>query len=245
MSPVALVTGAGRGLGRACAVRLARGGFNVAINCHSSVSNATELSSNLEEEFGIRCRYYAADVANSDEVSNMVKLVLDEFGSIDVLVNNAGIRKDGAFLFQKASVLWDVMKTNYGGTINCSKSVLPSMLTQRSGVIINVTSISGSRGVAGQTAYSSSKAAIEGFSRSLSKEVGPRGIAVACVAPGLLGTDMTEDLPADVVERFVGSTAIRRLGTTEEIAEMVFALSNGLAAMCQGQVIVMDGGASR
>lgn len=242
MNRVALVTGGGRGLGRATAHRLAEGGFDVAIHCRESVDEAKELSETLKRKFQIEAQHYQADITDSEQVKALVSGVVADFGAIDVLVNNAGIRDDALFLLQSTDAMWHVMHTNFGSVVNCSKAVLPQMLLQRSGTIINISSISGRRGVAGQTAYSSSKAAIEGFSRSLTKEVGSRGISVVCVAPGLLSTDMAHGLPQDIVDRYIAATPSRRLGTSDEVAEVIYSLSTVSGILCQGQVIVMDGG---
>lgn len=242
MSGVALVTGGGRGLGGAIAMELAASGFDIALNYHRSEQNAVELSQRIAERHGSRVSLHQADIRDYSEVKRMVGAETSNGGSIDVLVNNAGIRRDQLFAFQDTESFWEVMFANLGGTINCCRAVLPAMLQRRNGIIVNISSISGRRGVAGQTAYGASKAAIEGFTRSLSKEVGPHGISVVAVAPGLLETDMARDLPERVIQSYISGSPARRLGRADEVAKMVACLALGMAGLSQGQTIVLDGG---
>lgn len=238
---VALVTGGATGLGAAIVHRLARAGYDIALCYHTSKDRAADVAAEVRRTADVRCVELHADVSSFPATREMIRQAIDAFGQIDVVVNNAGIRHDQMLALQPLEALWAVMSTNFGGVVNVSKAVCTHMMARRSGRIVNITSISGRRGVAGQTAYSSSKAAIEGFTRSFAKESGPLGVTMACVAPGLLATDMAHGLSEQFVERYLSSSPLPRLGTAEEVAEAV-AQVIALGPLAQGQVFVVDGG---
>ena len=240
---MALVTGASRGLGKAIASRLAEDGFTVVVNYLSSETSAKELCEQIDARGLSKAWPIRADVANLESARAMFSAIYESFGSIDVLINNAGIKSDRLLLLATDQEWWRVVHTNLGSVVNCSRLALPKMLSQRSGIIINMTSISGMRGVAGQTSYSASKAAIVGFSKALAREVASRGIVVNCIAPGLIETDLIQDMPAGIVEGYVAANPMKRLGRADEVAALVTLLASGEARYMTGQVIGIDGGA--
>ena len=237
----AVVTGATRGIGREIALTLAKNGANVAINyrtLNKEVENLIEEIKALDVKvFAFKC-----DVRNVEEVENFIKGTKDEFGSIDILVNNAGITKDGLILRMKEEDFNDVIDVNLKGTFNTTKITAPIMIKQRSGKIVNISSVVGIIGNAGQCNYAASKAGILGFSKSLAKELGARGVRVNCVAPGFIETDMTKDLKDEYKETLISGTVLKRMGTPEDVAKAVAFLASEESAYITGQVINVDGG---
>jgi len=241
MSGVALVTGASRGIGRAIALQLAADGFAVAVNFASSLSKADEVVSQIQASGG-RAVAIQADVSDPDAVANLFRTAADELGPVLVLVNNAGITDDGLVL-RMSPEQWDrVVTTNLRSVFLCTKEALRSMLRAKSGRIINISSVSGISGNPGQGNYAAAKAGVIGFTKSVAKEVGSRGITVNAIAPGFIQTDMTDALGETVTAAVSEQVALGRLGLPEEVASAVGYLASEGASYITGQTIVIDGG---
>ncbi|MEI7027370.1 3-oxoacyl-[acyl-carrier-protein] reductase [Paenibacillus sp. y28] len=238
---IALVTGASRGIGRAIAITLAEAGADVAINYAGNEKAAQEAADQIRS-LGRRALVIKADVASSSEVEDMVKQVLDELGSIDILVNNAGITRDNLIMRMKEEEFDQVINTNLKGVFNCLKAVTRPMMKQRSGRIINISSVVGSLGNPGQANYVSAKAGVIGLTKASAKELASRGITVNCVAPGFIATDMTEQLAGETQEKLLGQIPLARLGHPEDIAKAVRFLASDDASYMTGQTIHVDGG---
>ena len=238
---VALITGATRGIGKQIALELAANGFDIAINYRSMQEGMDELKKEVEAN-NVKCEFVKADVANFEECEQMVKETIEKFGKIDVLVNNAGITKDGLLMRMKKEDFEAVIDINLTGTFNVTRNVIPYMIKQKSGRIINMASVVGVVGNAGQTNYSASKAGIIGFTKSLAKEVASRNILVNAIAPGFIDTDMTKVLSDNVKEGINAQIPLRRMGTAKEIAKVAKFLSSEDSAYITGQVINVDGG---
>ena len=241
MSRVALVTGGSRGIGRAIAERLAADGHRVVVNFSSSPEAAASVVEEIRSAGG-EAVAVAADVSDADAVANLMGRVGDEYGPVEILVNNAGVTRDG-LLARMGSDDWDrVMEVNLRSVYLCTKAVLRGMLKNRWGRIISIGSVSGLAGNPGQANYAASKAAIVGFTKSIAKEVGSRGITANVVAPGFIESDMTAALGESALEAAIGATAIGRLGRPDDIAGAVGYLAGDEAGFVTGQVIVVDGG---
>ena len=241
MSGVALVTGASRGIGAAIARTLADVGYGVAVNYARSADLAESIAAEIVSSGGSAVAVQA-DVSDADAVDEMFAKVTAELGPVTVLVNNAGITEDGLLLRMSADQ-WDrVLATNLRSVYLCTKAALKPMLRARSGRIISVSSISGIAGNPGQSNYSASKAGVIGFTKSIAKEVGSRGITVNAVAPGFIATDMTEALGETVTEAVTTQISLGRLGQPEEVASVVRYLASEDASYITGQTIVVDGG---
>ena len=241
MTDIALVTGASRGIGRAIALQLAADGFAVVVNYASNSAKADAVVSEIEAAGGSALAVQA-DVSDPDAVASMFRSVADEVGPVSVLVNNAGITDDGLVL-RMTPEQWDnVVNTNLRSVFLCTKEALRPMLRAKSGRVINISSISGISGNAGQGNYAAAKAGIIGFTKSIAKEVGSRGITVNAVAPGFIQTDMTEALGETVTEAVSEQVALGRLGMPEEVASAVGYLASDGATYITGQTIVVDGG---
>ncbi len=238
---VALITGATRGIGKQIALELAANGFDIAINYRSMQDGMDELKKEIETN-NVKCEFVKADVANFEECEQMVKETIEKFGRIDVLVNNAGITKDGLLMRMKKEDFEAVIDINLTGTFNVTRNVIPYMIKQKSGRIINMASVVGVVGNAGQTNYSASKAGIIGFTKSLAKEVASRNILVNAIAPGFIDTDMTKVLSDNVKEGINAQIPLKRMGTAKEIAKVAKFLSSEDSAYITGQVINVDGG---
>lgn len=239
----ALVTGASRGIGRAIALQLAAEGAKVAINFAGNTAKAEEVKAAIESQGG-EALLVQADVASAEAVDEMVKKVVDAWGKIDILVNNAGITRDGLLMRMKDADFDDVISTNLKGVYNCTKAVSKLMIKQRSGRIVNMASIVGITGNAGQTNYAAAKAGIIGFSKSAAKEFAARGITVNVVAPGFIETDMTAVLSDNLKEAMLKDIPLGRIGKPEDIAQAVNFLVSDEAAYITGQVLRVDGGMS-
>ncbi|MBU3075567.1 3-oxoacyl-[acyl-carrier-protein] reductase [Clostridium estertheticum] len=237
----AVVTGASRGIGRAIALKLAKHGANVVVNYRNSVDAVQEVVKEIED-LGVKVLAIQADISSYDDVENMIKKSVEEFGSIDILVNNAGITKDGLLMRMKEADFDSVIDINLKGAFNCTRHVAAIMLKQRSGRIINISSVSGITGNAGQVNYSAAKAGIIGMTKSVAREFGGRGVTCNAVAPGYIQTDMTEDLSAKVKDTIMGTIPLKRLGRPEDVANVVAFLATDEAAYITGQVINVDGG---
>lgn len=238
----AIVTGATRGIGKAIVLELAKRGCNVAFNYASSAEAATEIKKEIEG-LGVKAFADGCDVANTDAAAEFVKTVKDEFGSIDYLVNNAGITRDNLIMRMKEDD-WDaVIDTNLKGAWNFSKAaVRPMMRNENGGSILNITSISGVVGMLGQSNYSASKAGMIGLTKSLAKEIASRGITVNALALGLIETDMANEMNEEHREKIIENIPLGRLGQTQEVAEIVCFLLSDSSKYITGQVIQADGG---
>ncbi len=238
---VAVVTGASRGIGRAIALDLSRRGASVVVNYNQSAAEARQVAETVESEGG-QALAVQADVGDFDQAADLIKATVDTFGRIDILVNNAGTTRDQLLMLMKEED-WDlVLRTNLKSVFNCCKAVARKMVRQRSGRIVNVSSVSGIAGQGGQTNYCASKAGMIGFTKSLAKELGPRNITVNVVAPGFVDTDLTADLPEDLKQRGIDLTPLGRTGQAEEIAYAVAFLASDLASFITGEVLTVDGG---
>ena len=238
---VALVTGASRGIGQAVAVELAKAGADVIVNYIGNEAVAQETVEKVEA-LGRKALKIKADVGNADEVQAMVDEAHAAFGHIDVLVNNAGITRDGLLIRMKDSDWDDVLNINLKGVYLVSKAVAKLMVKQRSGRIINMTSVSGVTGNVGQANYAAAKAGVIGFTKTCAKELAARGITVNAVAPGFIETAMTDVLPEKIKEGIAATVPLGRMGQPEEIAGVVTFIASDFASYITGQVLNVDGG---
>jgi 3-oxoacyl-[acyl-carrier protein] reductase len=237
---IVLVTGATRGIGKAIALTLGAAGATV-IGTATTESGADNISKVFAEN-KISGKGMKLDVTDNEQVSNLVKDIGEDFGSVDILVNNAGITRDNILLRMKEDEWEDIINTNLSSIYKMSKSVLRGMIKKRSGRIISITSVVGAMGNAGQSNYGAAKAGIIGFTKSLAREVGVRGITVNAVAPGFIETDMTDSLPDDQKEALAGQIPMGRLGTTDEVAQAVLFLAGESGSYITGQTIHVNGG---
>lgn len=233
---VALITGAARGIGKAIAMKFASEGADVAFT-DLVINEAGEQTVKDIEAFGHKVRAYASNAANFEETHNVVNQVLADFGRIDILVNNAGITKDGLML-RMTEAQWDaVLNVNLKSAFNFIHAITPIMARQRGGSIINMSSVVGVSGNAGQCNYSASKAGLIGLAKSIAKEMGPRGIRANCIAPGFIVSDMTNALSEEVRDAWVKQIPLRRGGTPEDVANVAVFLASDLSGYVSGQVI--------
>ena len=238
---VALVTGASRGIGRACAVGLAEDGYDIAVVYAGSVDAARETCEACEAA-DATARAYQCDVADPDAVNACVETVLSDFGSIWALVNNAGITRDGLLIRMKDEDFDAVIDTNLKGVFYCTKAAAKIMMKKRSGRIVNMSSVVGLMGNAGQTNYAAAKAGVLGFSKSAAKELAARGVTVNMVAPGFIDTDMTAVLSDKVKDAMVQEIPMRKMGRPEDVANAVLFLVSDCSSYITGQVVNVDGG---
>lgn len=238
---IALITGASRGIGRGIAKAFAAQGAAVAFTYLSSVEKGQALEAELAGE-GIRAKGYRSDASDFDQAQALVDEVIKDFGRIDILVNNAGITRDG-LLMRMSKDQWDaVIHANLDSVFNLTKGVQRYMLKQRSGSIINMSSVVGIKGTAGQANYAASKAGIIGFTKSVALELGSRGIRCNAIAPGFIATEMTESLDPKVLEGWLESIPLKRAGTVEDIANACLYLGSDLSSYVTGQVLSVNGG---
>jgi 3-oxoacyl-[acyl-carrier protein] reductase len=237
----ALVTGASRGIGREIALELARNGANVAVNYSGSEVKANEVVDEIKkigkDAFAIKC-----DVSNSEEVATMIKETIDRFGKLDILVNNAGITKDNLLMRMKEDEWDDVININLKGVFLCTKAVTRQMMKQREGRIINIASIVGAMGNAGQANYVAAKAGIIGLTKTTAKELAARNITVNAIAPGFITTDMTDQLPEDIKAEMLKQIPLARLGEPKDIAKMAAFLASDDSSYITGQTMHINGG---
>lgn len=238
---VALITGATRGIGKAIAIKLSKEGYDIAINYRKENEELNELKKEIEQN-NVKCELVQGDVSIFEDTERFVKETIEKLGSIDVLVNNAGITKDMLLMRMKQEDFKQVIDTNLVGTFNVTKNVVPYMMKARSGRIINISSVVGISGNAGQTNYSASKAGIIGFTKSLAKEIASRNILVNAVAPGFIETNMTDVLKDDVKQEIAKNIPLKRMGTAQDVANVVKFLASDDSSYITGQVINVDGG---
>jgi 3-oxoacyl-[acyl-carrier protein] reductase len=238
---VAVVTGGGRGIGRAVAVRLANEGANVTISYRSNDASAEEVAEEVRAA-GAQCEIFKGDVSSPEDVDALFRGVRDSFGQVDILVNNAGLTRDNLMMRMKESEFDEVLRTNLKGTYLCTRAALRQMIRARWGRIVNVSSVVGLVGNAGQANYAASKAGIIGFTKSVAREVAQRGITANVVAPGYVETELTRSLPDDVKDQIKGQVPAGRFGEAEEVAEVVAFLAGEGAGYVTGQTVAVDGG---
>lgn len=238
---VVLITGGTRGIGKSVAERFAKEGYNLVLNYVSENTDIESIKNNFKE-YGNEVLILKADVSKFDECENLVKETIAKFGKIDVLVNNAGITKDGLIAMMKEEAFDRVIDINLKGTFNMTRNVVPYMMKKRCGNIVNISSVVGVAGNAGQSNYAASKAGIIGFTKSLAKELSARNIRVNAVAPGFIDTDMTSVLTDKVKENIYAQIPLKRMGDAKEVANVVYFLSNDESSYITGQVINVDGG---
>ena len=236
-----LITGASRGIGREIAIKFASEGYNVVLNYNNSERKAKSICEQIEK-LGVKCLMVKADVSIESEVVDMVSLALKTFGNIDVLVNNAGVALSKLFQLTTTDEVARVFGVNTFAVINCSKAVVPSMISEKAGKIINISSIWGKVGASMETIYSASKGAVIAFTMALAKELAPSNISVNCVCPGVIDTDMLLEYTEDDKKELKQQTPLNRLGAPQDVANAVYFLASDNATFITGQVITVDGG---
>lgn len=237
----AIITGAGRGIGKIIAMKLSEMGANIVIN-DIPISADTDKTAEEINNNGRNAIVIKGDVRNTEDVQEVVKGAMDRFGSVDILVNNAGITRDTLIMKMSEKDWDDVLDINLKGAFNCIKSVTRIMMKQRSGTIINVASVVGVMGNAGQANYASSKAGLIGLTKSVAKELAPRGITCNAIAPGFIQSDMTDKLTESVKEQYMSNIPLRRFGTPDDVGNVVAFLASESANYITGQVLHIDGG---
>ena len=241
MDKVAMITGATRGIGKQIALTLANEGYNIVLNYRTENDELKQLKNEIESK-NVKCLAVQGDVTNFEDCKQMIESAIKEFGKIDVLINNAGITKDMLLARMKEEDFKQVIDVNLVGTFNMTKNVISYMMKARNGRIINISSVVGIAGNAGQTNYSASKAGIIGFTKSLAKEVASRNILVNAVAPGFIETNMTDVLKQEVKDEIAKNIPLKRMGTPQDVANVVKFLASEDSSYITGQVISVDGG---
>ena len=241
MNKVALITGSSRGIGKQIAIKFAKNGYNIVVNY---VNKNEDVEKTIEElkQLGVEILEAQGDISNYEQSEKIVNLVIEKFGQIDVLVNNAGITKDMLIMRMKKEDFTKVIDVNLVGTFNITKNVIPHMMKKRTGRIINISSVVGISGNAGQCNYAASKAGIIGFTKSLAKELASRNILVNAVAPGFIETNMTDVLQENVKEEIKKQIPLKRIGKAEDVANAVYFLTSEESSYITGQVLQVDGG---
>lgn len=241
MKKTALITGATRGIGKQIAITLAQAGYDIAINYRKENEELKSTKQEIEQT-GAKCLTLQGDVSNYEDCERISKQIIEEYGKIDVLVNNAGITKDTLLMRMKKEDFEDVINVNLVGTFNMTKNIIPYMMKNRNGRIINISSVVGVSGNAGQANYAASKAGIIGFTKSLAKEVGSRNILVNSIAPGFIQTAMTDVLKEEIKEEISKTIPLKRMGEAQDVANIVKFLASEESSYITGQVIHVDGG---
>lgn len=241
MNKVAMITGATRGIGKQIALTLANEGYNIVLNYRTKNDELIQAKNEIESK-NVKCLTVQGDVTNFEDCKQMIESAIKEFGKIDVLINNAGITKDMLLARMKEEDFKQVIDVNLVGTFNMTKNVISYMMKARNGRIINISSVVGIAGNAGQTNYSASKAGIIGFTKSLAKEVASRNILVNAVAPGFIETNMTDVLKQEVKDEIAKNIPLKRMGTPKDVANVVKFLASEDSSYITGQVISVDGG---
>ncbi|MEW6601235.1 MAG: 3-oxoacyl-ACP reductase family protein [Nitrospirota bacterium] len=239
----AIISGATRGIGRAIALELARMGVNISFNFFRSSAEALSLEKEVAD-LGVKAKAFQADIKDYNAVKSWVDESRELFGGLDIIINNAGVIRDKALALMLPEDWHDVINTNLIGTFNLSRAAVIGLIKQKSGIIINITSVSGMMGMPRQTNYSASKAGIIGFTKSLSREVAPYKIRVNAVAPGFIETDMVKGLNKEYMEQMIKQIPLNRLGRSEEVAKLVKFLVSDDADYITGQTFIIDGGLS-
>ena len=237
----AIVTGGSRGIGKAIALELAQNGANIIIN-YTSNQEAAEKTVKEIQQLGVKALAICCDVRDADAIKKMIDRIEEDFDTIDILVNNAGITRDNLLLRMKEEEWQQVMDVNLKGVFLCTKAVIRKMIKQKQGRIINISSVVGVTGNAGQANYSASKAGVIGFTKSIAREVSTKGINVNAVAPGFIDTDMTAILSEDIKENLLNNIPLKRFGKPEDVANLVVFLSSDKSNYITGEVINVDGG---
>ncbi len=240
-SKVAIITGGSRGIGKSICETFAQNGCNVAFTYNNSKESAESLAKELNG-YGIKAKAYKSDASNFDDATKLVEDVLDDFGKIDILVNNAGIKKDNLLMRMEKSDFDSVINTNLSSVFNLTKASIKTFLKQRNGSIINISSVVGVKGNAGQSNYSASKAGIIGFSKSIALELGSRNIRSNVIAPGFIETDMTNSLSEDVINSWKESIPLKRGGNPSDVGNACVFLASDLSSYITGQTLHVDGG---
>lgn len=241
MNKVALITGGNGGIGKAISIKLAKQGYDIVINYYSDYEGALETKT-ICEKYKVNVMLYKCDVSNFDEVENMMRNIVEQMGRIDVLVNNSGVTKDTLILRMKESDFDRVININLKGCFNCIKHISKIMMKQKFGVIVNISSVVGLVGNAGQVNYSASKSGILGITKSVAKELVSLNVRCNAIAPGFIETDMTENLPETVKEDILKSIPMKKMGNPEDVANVVNFLVSDESKYITGQVINVDGG---
>ncbi len=237
----AIVTGGSRGIGRAIALALAGEGADIAIVYHRDEVSAQHVCRQIAQ-CGVTARPYACNVADAEQVAGVIKAVIEEFGQVDILVNNAGMTRDGLLATMSEEAFASVIDVNLGGAFHFTKGLYRHFLRRRSGRIINIASVSGMMGNPGQANYAASKAGLIGFTKSIAKEMGGRGITCNAIAPGFIQTEMTDALPEAKQQEILEQIPLRRFGTPEDVAQTAAFLAGEAGAYITGEVIRIDGG---
>ena len=240
-SKVAIITGGSRGIGKSICDTFAQNGCNVAFTYNNSKESAENLAKELNGS-GIKAKAYKSDASSFDDATKLVEYVLNDFGKIDILVNNAGIKKDNLLMRMEKSDFDSVINTNLSSVFNLTKALIKTFLKQRNGSIINISSVVGVKGNAGQSNYSASKAGIIGFSKSIALELGSRNIRSNVIAPGFIETDMTDSLSEDVINSWKESIPLKRGGNPSDVGNACVFLASDLSSYITGQTLHVDGG---
>ena len=240
-SKVAIITGGSRGIGKSICETFAQNGCNIAFTYNNSKDSAEALAKELNST-GIKAKSYKSDASNFDDATKLVEDVLNDFGKIDILVNNAGIKKDNLLMRMEKSDFDSVINTNLSSVFNLTKASIKTFLKQRNGSIVNISSVVGVKGNAGQSNYSASKAGIIGFSKSIALELGSRNIRSNVIAPGFIETDMTDSLSEDVINSWKESIPLKRGGNPSDVGNACVFLASDLSSYITGQVLHVDGG---